>query len=165
MIKPGTQINIDKDKACKESLNRSVIENMVEGFAQQDIDLIMQQFAENAVYFDMHGAGINGQSYHGKEEIRQVFEHYFSALPIHTYEDAKIVVSGDQVHANWNLVVGNQENKHSLYRTRGSDYFELKDGKIMIKNAWIMNIPKLKRAVMKVRIRDFLTSGFSSKCQ
>jgi len=147
----------NKIESDRETLNRRVIENMVEGFAKHDIDLIMHQFAEDAVYYDMHGGGVNGQEYLGKEAIRQIFSRYFSALPNHTYEDAKIVVSGDQVHANWNLVVGDFRNKGQLYRTRGSDYFELKDGKVVVKNAWIMNINTLKKVALTARFKAFLS--------
>jgi len=149
-------IHTGQTQGEKEASNRRVVEQMVEGFAKQDIELIMQQFADDAVYYDMHGEGINGQPYRGKKAIRGIFERYFSDLPAHTYDDAKIVVSGDQAHANWNLVLGNQEEEGVLYRTRGSDYFELRDGKIIAKNAWIMNINKLKREVYKIRISEFL---------
>ena len=153
----ASQIGKDKIESDKETVNRIVIEKMVEGFAKHDIDLIMQQFADDAVYYDMHGEGISGQTYRGIKEIRQVFEGYFSSLPNHTYEDAKIVVSGDQVHANWDLVIGDQRKQNQLYKTRGSDYFELKDGKVVVKNAWIMNINKLRIMVMKARLKEFLT--------
>jgi len=159
----NTSASEGRTESEQESINRKVIENMVKGFATQDIELIMRQFADNGVYYDMHGAGINGKQYSGKKDIRRIFERYFRIMPSHTYDDAKILISGDQAHANWNLVIGDRGKKKPAYRTRGSDYFELENGKIITKNAWIMNTNTLRWVVLKERAKEVLASGITFK--
>ena len=115
--------------------NRDVIEGMVSAFSQQDIDKVMDLFSEEAVYYDVHGGSVSGKRYRGRG-VRLFNQRLFHRLPPHSYEDVIILVDGDQAHASWTLVIELPMVGKTL-KIRGCDYFELQQGKVTLKSAWL----------------------------
>lgn len=153
--------NIEMDEEMKtstpeiEAQNRRVIEAMVEAFRTHDLPAMTRWFAEDGVYKDAIGGGKEGKTYRGKEAIHSVFARQLKLLPTHTFEDAIILVEGNKAHANWTLVMGrNQE-----YRVRGCDYFELEDGRITLKTAWLKNHIELSVMIVWLRVKELFTKA------
>ena len=134
-----------------EDTNRQTIEAMVDAFVNHDLDAMMALFNDDCRYEDMIGRGKNGQVSVGKQAIRQTFASQIKRLPPHTFENAVIIVSGNQAHANWDLVMGNK----SEYRVRGCDYFELQDGKITLKSAWLKNHDSVRWQALRLKLLSF----------
>ncbi len=153
-----SDINIEADL---ERVNRSVIEQMVDAFSNQDIDSIMNLFSDDAIYHDMVGSGEQGNSYLGKREIKSHFLENFKMLPQHHYEDAIVLVSGNQAHANWTLVIEGRSEASPSLRVRGCDYFELEEGKVKLKTAWIKNQRGMMLSLAIMRLRSFFDRLFS----
>ncbi len=130
-----------------EIVNRAVIEQMVEAFSTQDLDRIMKLFGDDAVYYDVQGLKQKGNRYQGKTAIREFNKYLFERLPPHHYEDAIILVNGNQAHANWTLVVDCPWSAAPI-RISGGDYFELENGKVTLKNAWLQSKALLRLAVV-----------------
>ena len=130
-----------------ESQNYAVIEQMVEAFSTQDLDRVMSLFSDDADYFDVQGGLNKGNHYRGKSAIRRINKALFERLPPHRYEDAIILVSGNQAHANWTLVVDSPWSSKPI-KVNGGDYFELENGKVTLKNAWLQSKGLLRLAVI-----------------
>lgn len=142
---------LDNSARDTEKQNRRVIEAMVQAFTTHDLPQMTRWFAEDGVYKDAIGGGKEGKTYRGKAAIHSIFAKQLKLLPIHTFEDAIIMVEGNRAHANWTLVLGrNQE-----YRVRGCDYFELEDGLITLKTAWTKNHIQLGLMIAWLRIKEF----------
>ncbi|MBV1929783.1 MAG: nuclear transport factor 2 family protein [Gammaproteobacteria bacterium] len=140
--------------SLEETQNQATIEKMVKAFSEQDIEMIMSLFTIDATYYDVTGLGVMGGTFKGEKAIRKIFERQFALLPKHFYDDPIIFVSGNKACANWNLVLGSPDRPGKQYRTRGCDYFELEDGKVTLKNAWIKNGMLLTLNAVVHRIRS-----------
>lgn len=149
-----TELNVQQLPSLVETQNKTTIEKMVKAFSEQDIDTIMSLFASDATYYNVTGLGIMGGTFKGEKAIRKIFERQFASLPKHFYDDPIIFVSGNKACANWNLVLGSPGRPGNQYRTRGCDYFELEDGKVTLKNAWIKNGMLLTLNAVVHRIRS-----------
>lgn len=134
--------------------NRVTIEKMVDAFSHQNIDAIMDLFSDDAIYHDVQGSKEKGNTYIGKASIRTYYKRIFNIMPTHHYEDATILVNGNQAHANWTLVITPKNNTGSVFRMSGGDYFELEGGKVKFKNAWLKNIMAVRLAVLRMKLRE-----------
>lgn len=134
--------------------NHTTVQAMVGAFSAQDLATISDLFAEDAIYHDMLGPGLNGRQYTGRSQITSHFKWLFKLLPSHHYDDAIIITSEDKAHANWTMVLGSQLPEHKRFRVRGSDYFELQHGEISLKQAWIKNLPGLALAIPWIRLQE-----------
>ena len=139
----------------EEFQNKQVIEKMVDAFVRHDLDDMMVLFADQCVYQDMSGGGINGKCHYGKEAIRHVFQQQIKLLPKHTFTDPIIIVSGNKAHANWTLILGDEEKP--LYKVRGCDYFELENGLITLKTAWLKNHIRFITMAAIIQLRELIT--------
>jgi len=132
-----------------------MVEQMVHGYATQDLDAILPLFDDNAVYRDMSGSGEFGNTKHGIEAIKSHFAFYFKYLmPSHSYDDAVIVGEGNRVCASWTLVLGTSLKKSSQHRVRGCDFFVIKDGKVVEKCAFLKFSFKTYLAIARIKIME-----------
>jgi ketosteroid isomerase-like protein len=130
---------------------RITIMKLVEGFAVQDIDTIMDQFAETAVYCDVLGEGARGDEYRGKEAIRAAFVRGFALVGPHTYEKPTVVANGHVCFASWTLVLGDAADP-SAPRFEGADHFELDEqARVLLKKAWLKGQPRLARTLINAQ--------------
>lgn len=70
-------INLNRDVTEQ---SRHTVEQLVDGFARQDIAQIMNLFAEDAVYCDVVGPGRRGSEYKGRKAIQGAFLEEFKTL-------------------------------------------------------------------------------------
>lgn len=128
---------------------RRTIMTLVNGFAVQDIDTIMDQFADTAVYCDVSGASACGDEYRGKESIRTVFLRQFEMLGPHTYENPTVVANDRAGFSSWTLVLGDASDP-SAARFEGADHFELDEhARVVLKKAWLKGQPRLEQLLMQ----------------
>lgn len=132
-----------------------VIEQMVGGFARQDLDAIMALFDENAIYRDMAGIGEHGKTLPNAAAIRRHFSFYFNHLmPSHNYEDTIIIGEGDRICASWTLVFGTNLRRSRQYRVRGCDFFIVRNGKVIEKSAFIKGGFRTYFAMARIKMME-----------
>lgn len=128
--------------------NRRTIQELVDGYATQDIDAIMSLFANDAVYCDILGNSVRGDEYRGKAAIRHAVARQFDLSGRHTYVDARIMVEGDSAFASWTMVLGDPGNPKAA-RFEGIDEFAFdKNGQVTMKKAWLKGQVRLRRELL-----------------
>jgi hypothetical protein len=154
MTKPQISLN------SNATPGHQVIEKMVNGYATQNLDAIMELFDDNAVYKDLAGRGEFGNTKYGAPAIKRHFAFYFKyMLPSHTYEDTIIVGEGNRICASWTLVLGSDLAPSRQHRVRGCDFFIVENGKVIDKNAFL----KFSIGTYLAMARIKLIEAFSSK--
>ncbi len=127
-----TQSHSDLTDRCRQTAAQ-----LVEAFADQDIDKIMSLFADASTYCDVAGEGQRGDEYVGKTDIRQAFLQGFEMLGDHTYEALSVVADGTTAFASWVLILGRADDPSAL-RFDGADHFEMNDdAQVVLKKGWI----------------------------
>ena len=135
--------------------NQKTIEKLVDGFARNAVDDIMDCFAEGATYHDVRGIPPSGAIYRGKATIEKLFIEQFRLLGDHTYENPVIMANNHSGFARWTLVLGATEDTRAL-RFDGSDHFLFdENGLCTAKTAWLKGQQHLARYLF--RRRPFLT--------
>lgn len=115
-----------------ELLNR-----LGDAWSRQDIDGVMETFADDATFHAAFGSGPLGTSCHGKAAIRAAIQASFEAYPGSTLEGIGVPCLGTDGQASSQWVfhyTGPDGKKASLH---GCDLFQLEKGKIKVKNAYI----------------------------
>lgn len=140
-----------------------VIEQLVHGYAFQDMKVILKLFDEKAIYQDVSGRGTFGKTRCGTAAIENHFNVYFKyLLPSHTYEDTIIVGEGDKLFASWTLVLGTRLKSSSQYRVRGCDFFVVKNGKVIQKSAFLKFSLTTCLAIARIKLIELFSLKFSS---
>lgn len=138
--------NLTRDELTRRC--RNTIEQLVDAFAEQDIDSIMELFADDATYCDIRGGGQRGGEYSGKLAIRQAFARQFHLMGRHTFEAPTIIADGRTVFTSWTLVLGSADDPAAA-RFEGADHFELDEhARVTLKKAWLKGQPRLARKIM-----------------
>src|SRR5258706_16208598 len=71
----------------------------------RDPDLVASFFADDGVYHASVGPDRLGQTFLGKEEIRNGAQAFFERFPDRRFENLKVVVVGDIGTFEWDFVV------------------------------------------------------------
>ena len=127
-----THTDFDLTEQC-----RNTAAQLVDGFARQDIEMIMSLFAEDSTYCDVVGDGQRGDEYHGKKDIRTAFLQGFEMLGEHTYEALAVAADGQTAFASWVLIIGRADDP-SATRFDGADHFEMdENARVVLKKGWL----------------------------
>ena len=138
-----------------------VIEQLVRGYASQDMSLILALFDDKAVYQDVSGRGTFGKTLSGRPAIKEHFSFYFKyLLPSHTYEDTIIVGEDDKLFASWTLVLGAGLKTSSQHRVRGCDFFVVKSGKVTQKSAFLKFSLTTCLAIARIKLIEMFLFNF-----
>jgi hypothetical protein len=128
--------------------NKATIGRLVEGFALQNLDMIMAEFADDGVYYDVLGQGQHGRISRGKAEIRATFAAQFASAGEHTFIDPTIVADVQTGFASWTLVQGRLGDP-GAERFAGIDEFGFNgEGQVIVKKAWLKDIPRLRNTLI-----------------
>ncbi len=73
--------------------NVELLRSMYDAFNRGDLDTLIESFAPDAEQV----VAILGQTYRGREEIRQSFQEYFDVVDAHHTEPLEFIEEGDHV--------------------------------------------------------------------
>ena len=111
-----------------------LLKTIATGFDTHDLDLILEGFADDAVFDAPRGADPWGRRFVGKDEIRRAFEGRFAGIPDVRYLDDEHFVDGDRGASEWTLT-GTTTDGVRL-EIRGCDLWRLRDGKVVKKDSF-----------------------------
>lgn len=110
------------------------------GFDMHDLDTIMDQFADDAVFLAPRGPDPWGRRVVGATAIREAFANRFSGIPDVRYLDDRHFVSGDRGCSEWLLRGTTSEG--AAIEVRGCDLWTFRDGKVVEKDSyWKIRTP------------------------
>jgi ketosteroid isomerase-like protein len=104
------------------------------GFDQHDLDGIMANFAEDAVFDGPRGAEKWGTRFVGTEEIRKAFAARFSGIPDVRYQEDEHFVDRDRGASEWTL--SGTMTDGTRIEVRGCDLWTIRDGKVVKKDSY-----------------------------
>jgi len=127
--------------------NMLTVENLqalFDAFNRHDRDAIMQFFAEDCIFYPVAGPEVYGAKIEGAEAIAKAFTAVWTAMPDAHWEHHSHFVSGDRAVSEWTFSGTDGENMRT--EAQGADLFTLRDGKIIIKQAFRKTRPPFKVA-------------------
>lgn len=111
-----------------------MLRQVAAAFDRHDLDEIMAQFADDAVFEGPRGPDRFGQRFIGKQAVRDAFAARFSGIPDVRYQDDDHFVDGDRGASEWTL--SGTMSTGQRVEVRGCDLWTLRDGKIVKKDSF-----------------------------
>ena len=125
-----------------EAANLETLEKMSQGFAEKNVDAIIENFTEDGVFETSQGPEPWGERFTGREEISRSVLAVFQTLPDIRFEDASRWVCGDRGVAEWTCVATTPKG-HRM-EVRGCDLFQFRDGKVLRKDTYFKQVIRKK---------------------
>jgi ketosteroid isomerase-like protein len=125
---------MDHDEAIR------MLEAIAKAFDEHDLDGIMAQFADDAVFESPRGSEAFGTRFVGREAVREAFAGRFAGIPDVRYRDDAHFVDGDRGASEWTL--SGTMTDGTRIEVRGCDLWTLRDGKVVKKDSfWKIRTP------------------------
>lgn len=99
-----------------------------------DVDAVMRYFADECEYHASFGSTPKGESYLGREAVREGVRKFFEAFPDGRFEDTTVAINGTKGSAEWNFVSTNSDGEE--VSVHGCDLFEFDGSYVKSKNAF-----------------------------
>ena len=125
-----------------EATHMETLKKMAEGFANQDVEAILKNFTEDAVFETSQGPDPWGERFSGLAEIRKSVQAVFGTLPDIRFEDATRFVCGDRGVAEWTCIATTPKG-HRM-EVRGCDLFRFREGKVLRKDTYFKQVVRKK---------------------
>jgi ketosteroid isomerase-like protein len=117
-----------------------VLERMVDGFNDHDLDAIMSLFVDDCVFESPRGPDPWGRRFTGQAQVREGLGARFTGIPDVHYGAGGHFVSGDRGVSEWTLT-GTTVDGERL-EVRGCDLWTFRGDKIVVKDAfWKIVVP------------------------
>lgn len=121
-----------------ESANMETLQRMSDGFNGKDIEAIIGNFTEDAVFETSQGPHPWGERFTGHEEIRESILGIWKVLPDLAFKDATRFVCGDRGATEWTCTATTPKG-HPM-EVRGCDLFTFQDGKVVRKDTFFKQV-------------------------
>ena len=103
-------------------------------FDGHDLDGIMAQFADDAVFEAPRGTDAWGTRFVGRDAVRDAFAARFSGIPDIRYQQDEHFVDGDRGASEWTLSGTTTEGQR--IEVRGCDLWTLRGGLVVKKDSY-----------------------------
>ncbi|MGR8919096.1 MAG: nuclear transport factor 2 family protein [Gammaproteobacteria bacterium] len=119
----------------------ATLERLVAAWNAQDVDAIVEAFAEDGAYHEPEGPEQLGCSHAGHDAIRAVLHKIFAAFPDGCLvPTGPAVIDGDRAHAEWDFEFSAANGAKRC--VRGVDLFTFENGRIKHKNVFLKRYVK-----------------------
>lgn len=113
-----------------------------DAFNRHDIDAVMTHFAEDCVFTTVGGSEEFGTRIEGRDAIAQAFVAVWTAMPDAEWADHRHFVCGDRAVSEWTFRGTDAEGRRT--EAQGVDLFTLRDGKLVMKQAFRKQRPVIQ---------------------
>jgi len=119
--------------------SESTLDRMADGFRTKDIDAILAEFADDAVFETAVGPEPCGERFAGKAAIRDALERMFKG-PDFRIESLGRWIAGDRAVSQFRYVTTTPGGER--VELHGCDLFTLRDGKVVRKDTYLKQARK-----------------------
>lgn len=112
-----------------------------DAFNRHDIDAVMTHFAEECVFTTVAGPEVHGTRIEGREAIARAFAGVWAAMPDAQWADHRHFVHDDRGVSEWTFRGTDAEGRRT--EAQGVDLFTIRDGKLVMKQAFRKQRPVL----------------------
>ncbi|SNZ20626.1 nuclear transport factor 2 family protein [Cohaesibacter gelatinilyticus] len=110
-----------------------------DAFNQHDVDAVMKVFADDAVFYTVGGAEVYGTKVEGKDAIAAAFSAVWAGMKDAHWDHHSHFVHGDRAVSEWTFTGTNAQGQR--VEAQGADLFTVRDGKIIVKQAFRKDRP------------------------
>lgn len=121
-----------------DAAHLATLERMAAGFNRRDVEAILAEFTDDAVFETSQGPHPWGERFAGKAAIRQSIEAVFRTLPDVQFRDATRWVCGNRGVAEWTCTATTPKGRAMV--VRGCDLFEFREGKVVRKDTYFKQV-------------------------
>ena len=115
-----------------EIVTIELLKGFLEAFNSDDLDAIMDYFADDCIFYMPRGAKPRGDRYVGRSEVRVGLAKRFEGIPDVHYGDDQHWICGDLGVSEWRLT-GTSASGQPI-EVRGVDLLEFAQGKVIRKD-------------------------------
>ena len=112
----------------------AMLQAIAKSFDSHDLDAIMANFTEDAVFDSPRGRNAYGTRFEGKAAIREAFAARFAGIPDVRYQQDAHFVHGDRGASEWTLSGTTTDGQR--IEVRGCDLWVFRDGKVLRKDSY-----------------------------
>ena len=123
--------------------NADTLAALFDAFNRHDVDSVMSVFADDCVFYTVAGAEVYGSKIEGAEAIGKAFSGVWAAMPDAHWDHHGHFVHENRAVSEWTFSGTNADG--SRVEAEGADLFTLRDGKIVIKQAFRKTRPLLNK--------------------
>ncbi len=113
-----------------------------DAFNRHDIDAVMKHFAEDCVFTTVAGPEEFGARITGREAIAKAFVGVWTAMKDAEWADHRHFVCGDRGVSEWTFRGTDAEGRR--VEAQGVDLFTIRDGKLVMKQAFRKQRPVIE---------------------
>ncbi|MDP4796231.1 MAG: nuclear transport factor 2 family protein [Rhodospirillales bacterium] len=113
-----------------------------DAFNRHDVDAVMKCFADDCVFYTVGGANVYGNKIEGKAAIAKAFSAVWAGMPDANWAHHGHFVHGDRAVSEWTFTGTNADGMR--IEAEGVDLFTLRDGQIVVKQAFRKDRPLIK---------------------
>lgn len=111
-----------------------VLERMVRGFNDHDLDAIMSLFVDDCVFVSPRGPEPWGRRFEGRDAVREGLRARFTTIPDVHYGDGSHFVAGDRGVSEWTLTGTTVDG--ARLEVRGCDIWTFRGDEIVVKDSF-----------------------------
>lgn len=112
------------------------LKELLDAFNRQDLDAIMEYFSDDCSFDFPKGPVPLGRQFTGKEQVKEVLDSRFKAIPDVNYCEDKHWISADGTHGVSEWTINGTTTLKAKLKVRGCDLLEFRDGKIIRKDTY-----------------------------
>lgn len=127
----------------KTALTANDLAELFDAFNRHDINGVMKYFAEDCVFYAVGGPDVFGKKFQGTEDISKAFQGVWQAMPDARWDHhSHFVHDNERGVSEWTFTGTNSDG--SKVEAQGADLFTLRDGSIVVKQAFRKDRPLQK---------------------
>lgn len=112
-----------------------------DAFNRHDIDAVMKCFADDCIFYAVAGDEVFGTKIEGKQAITTAFSDVWAGIKDANWAHHSHFIMGNRAVSEWTFSGTMSDGKY--IEAEGADLFTLRDGKIIIKQAFRKSRPLL----------------------
>lgn len=105
-----------------------------DAFNRHDIEGVMAHFAQDCVFYTVAGPEVFGSKVEGREAVALALANVWKQMPDARWDHHGHFVHGDRAVSEWTF--SGTDRDGSRIEAKGADLFTLRDGKIIVKQAF-----------------------------
>lgn len=117
------------------------LQGTFDAFNRHDIDGVMKHFSEDCVFYSVGGPEVFGSKIEGKQAIAEAFCKVWETMPDASWGQHYHFVHNDRAVSEWTFSGTGRDGKR--VEAQGADIFTLRDGQIIVKQAFRKDRPPI----------------------
>jgi len=118
------------DRETQDTID--VVQRFNDAYNEHDVDAVMTLMTDDCVFEST--APPDGERFEGQDEVRAVWEAFFSSTPTARFAGEDVMGTGDRCIVRWRYTWEEDGEQRHL---RGVDVLRVRDGKVAEKLAYV----------------------------